>query len=176
MSVFAAIFFVDKLVCFVSNIANEILKCNAMRGACRTYHDFSYIVVYSLTPCVLLATFGALTIANIRTSRIVVVPQASAQETAQPRAPVRKTSSSDRQLISMLLVQVIFLALFSFPISIVRIYLTLTVSISKTPLRLTQEGFATQLVIMLTYIPIIDTFYIYVVWGHIFRKELQSML
>ena len=76
----------------------------------------------------------------------------------------------------MLLVQVIFLVLFSFPISIVRIYLTLTASISKTPLRLTQEGFTIQLVIMLTYIPIIDTFYIYVVWGQIFRKELQSMV
>ena len=65
-SIFAAIFFVDKLLCFVSNIPNEILKCNAMKGVCRTYHDFSYIVVYSLTPCILLAVFGALTIVNIR--------------------------------------------------------------------------------------------------------------
>jgi hypothetical protein len=176
LSIFAAIFFVDKPVCFVANIPNEILKCNAMRGACRIYHDFSYIVVYSLMPCILLAVFGALTIGNIRKSRNGIAPQTPAQHTAYSQALVKNTTSRDRQLISMLLVQVMFLVLFSFPISIVRIYLTLTASISKTPLRLTQEGFAIQLVIMLTYIPIIDTFYIYVLWGQIFRKQLQSML
>ena len=176
LTIFAIVFFVDKLICFVANIPNEVLKCNAIAGACRNYHNYSYIVVYSLAPCILLAVFGALTIINIRKSRIVIAPQPPVQETAQARAPVRNNSSRDRQLISMLFVQVIFLVLFSFPISIVRIYLGFTASDSKTPLRLTQESFALQLVIMLTYIPIINTFYIYVVWGQIFRNELRSMI
>ena len=174
---FAAMFFIDKFVCFVANIQNEVLKCNARRGACRDYHNYSYIVVYSLAPCVLMAIFGTLTILNVRKARVVIAPQQSGQAAASSGIAARSpTSNRDRQLISMLLVQIVLLILFSFPISIVRIYLGATGSIMKSPLRLAQESFALQFVIMLTYIPNIDTFYIYVVRGSIFRRELRIMV
>ena len=174
--IFAVLFFIDKFVCFVANIQNEPLKCNVMKGACRDYHNYSYIVVYSLVPCVLMAIFGTLTILNVRKARMTVAPQQPGQAATNSGIAARSTTSNrDRQLISMLLVQIVLLILFSFPISSVRTYLGATGSIVKSPLRLAQESFALQFVIMLTYIPIIDTFYIYVVWGSIFRKELRIM-
>ena len=169
--VFAALFFTDKLFCFVANIPNEVLKCNAEKGPCRRYHDYSYVVVYSFCPCVIVAVFGGLTIVNVRRARSVVAPQRTNPTAVHPRT----TSNRDRQLISMLLVQIVFLMLFSFPISIVRIYLGSTGSIMKSPLRLAQESFILQIVVMLTYVPIIDTFYIYIVWGRDFRKEMRLL-
>jgi hypothetical protein len=174
LTIFSLVFFADVLVCFVANIPDEELKCNARAGTCRNYHNYSYAVLYSFGPCVIMGTFGILIIMNVRKIGTLVVPQV--QTVTDTKRSVRTTKPGDRQVISMLLVQVLFLVLFSCPISIVRIYLGLTDSTNKTTLRLTQENLMVQLVIMLTFIPNIDTFYLYTLTGKTFRKELRIMI
>ncbi|CAF0852855.1 unnamed protein product [Didymodactylos carnosus] len=62
------------------------------------------------------------------------------------------------------------------PISIYKLYQTLTMSMTtKSPLRLAIEGFIFQLTVLVSYINGSIIFLIYTLSGKIFRKELLRM-
>ncbi|CAF1234298.1 unnamed protein product [Didymodactylos carnosus] len=88
-----------------------------------------------------------------------------------------KIRQRDLQIISMLLVQVLTVTICILPISLSKLYQTLTMSMTtKSPLRLAIEGFIFQSAAIVSYINNSVIFFIYTLSGKIFRQELLRIL
>ncbi|CAF4435957.1 unnamed protein product [Didymodactylos carnosus] len=88
-----------------------------------------------------------------------------------------KIRQRDLQIITMLLVQVLTITICVLPISIYKLYQTLTMSMTtKSPLRLAIEGLIFQFTVLVSYINGSIIFLTYTLSGKIFRQELLRML
>jgi len=119
----------------------------------------------------LMLIFGFLIIRNINRSyravRPLVVTVSNISQVSRTR-PRR----SEGSLTRMLLLQVILLTLCSIPQAIHQFYLTFTINVNKSPMRLAIENFIVNFNFSLTYIGNGIPFYIYTLNGTVFRQTL----
>ncbi|CAF3385723.1 unnamed protein product [Rotaria sp. Silwood2] len=173
--VYAQIFY-----CYEANLTNAPLKCYGKTIGCRLLIDFTFTIVSILTPSLLMFIFGFMTILNIRHSAQRRIQPMSLSLTMQESTINGQTSQwkkTDRHLLTMLLVQVILLTLFSLPQAIQNIYANSTRNESRTQLQSTINNFAFNLFLLLTYVTNGMPFYIYTLaGGTIFRKALFNVL
>ena len=126
---------------------------------CRMYNDFNLLVTFSLFPPIGMLVLGLLTIRNVRASR-----------------RLRKdTNVKDRQLTSMLLIQVLCLVILSLPVSVQKIYSEMTYDQWKSAEHKLIENFIATLVVLLAMINSSTSFYLFTLTGKVFRKELKNL-
>ncbi|CAF1246138.1 unnamed protein product [Adineta ricciae] len=142
-------------------------SCSPEKSFYYTFLGLWNMVVYSLFPSSLMLLFGLLTLKNIRQQRFIIPAAIDHNQT------IRRT---DAQLLRMLLAQVIFIIIFTLPLSILQLYSSFTGNFSKTALQLAQESFAFRTASALTYFAHSSTFYMYTVTGTIFRTELFKIV
>jgi len=124
--------------------------CYARVGSYRVFYDFLFFSSFSFLPPILMMIIGLATVRNIRLARVrVVVTNATAGQ----------LNRKDRQLILMLLVQLIATTVCTLPHAILKLYSTFTVNDIKTPYRSAIENLMTQITRQLIYIDASMSFY-----------------
>jgi len=168
----------ESLFCYNIDVPQSPLRCYGRSHQCRIFNDLVYATSTVIIPSFLLLIFGLQTIHNINRTRRAIEPFIATIAHIEPlnikkRKKRRRNQSS---LTRMLLLQIVFLTIFSLPQAIHQIYLTLTVQIVKSPFRLTIESFIVNFNFSLTYVGNASPFYVYTLTGTMFRQELIQMI
>ncbi len=176
---FSMLLYSPLFYCYEANLTNTPLKCYSKTIKCRIFADQVYTCVTILFPLILMFSFGIMTMSNVRKIKNRL------QSPLLPRIGNRTSFNDqrhrfrliDRHLLIMLLVQIGFLALFTFPQAIQQIYSTITRDKSKTLRRITIENFIYSFVILLTYLASGMPFYINTLSGGcVFRQVFFTLI
>jgi hypothetical protein len=125
--------------------------CYAKVGSYRIFYDFLFFASFSFFPPILMMIIGLATVRNIRLARIPNI---------MTRATVGQLNRKDRQLILMLLVQLIATIICTLPHAIQKLYSTFTVNNTKSLFRLAIENLISQITRQLLYINASMSFYL----------------
>jgi hypothetical protein len=142
-------------------------------------NDVLFSVCAILIPLLVMTIFGLMTLNNVRHARnrihgshISTVNQSKVSIIRQQRS-----NKTDHRLLSMLFVQVIILALLTIPLSIEKLYSTLTSNDVKSRFRRTIENIIYNFALLLTYLANGIPFYVYTIsGGHVFRKAFFDLM
>ncbi|CAF1106234.1 unnamed protein product [Adineta ricciae] len=148
------ILWIESPFCYSTNVPEAPLRCYGSSHACRIFNDLAYASSTVIIPSILMLIFGLLTIYNIHRTHRTIQPVIAIVTAVDPSKAHkrRKTRRNEISLTRMLLLQVVFLTFFSLPQAIHQFYLTLTLHITKSSLRIAVENFIVNLDFSLTYI------------------------
>lgn len=163
----------ESLYCYETDVPLAPLGCYGKTKFCRIFNDIVYASSAVAIPSLFMLIFGLLTIRNINRSRRAVEPTGVAVVATTQRRLMRRNQSS---LARMLIFQVIVLTLFSLPQAMHQFYLTFTIQMVKSPLRVAVESFVVNLDFSLTYVGNGIPFYIYTLTGTVFRQALFRLV
>jgi len=126
--------------------------CYAKRGFYRVFYDFLFFASFSFFPPILMMIFGLATVRNILLTRTRV-------GITRPTI-LGQLNKKDRQLIWMLLVQLIATIVCTLPYTILKLYSTFTVNDTKNLYRSEIELLVLQITRQLLYIGAGMNFYL----------------
>ncbi|UJR20552.1 hypothetical protein I4U23_023679 [Adineta vaga] len=161
--------FAETFYCYVPNLKNSPLTCYGRNMACRLYNEISSALFFVFIPSTIMLIFGYGTVQNVRKLLLSIAPTASTEGTART---IKKT---DRQLIQMLIIQIILSTIFNIPLAVHRLYLTSTLTVLKSPLRTTIENLCFQAFYLLSFMTFGMPFYIYTLTGTVFKSECRTL-
>ncbi|CAF4578657.1 unnamed protein product, partial [Didymodactylos carnosus] len=144
-------------------------RCYARKGTYRLIFDMFFLIFYSIGPTLLMSIFGIITMYNIRHLRRQIKPVFNSTNR-------RLVKRKDFQLILMMLIQILFVIILTFPFALEKFYSTLTENYIKSRLKLSWENLVKSIVILLLYINHSLSFYIYTLSGTSFRKEFYHIV
>jgi hypothetical protein len=130
-----------------------------------------YIFFTCLIPPTLMIIFGLKTILNVRKLRSQVAPQSDNTRNERLR-------SKDRQMIKMLLFQVVLTIICTTPFTAINVYSTINDNIEITPLDPSATAiynFSANVCRLLNYFNPVTAFYIYTLTGRTFRIEMKHI-
>jgi hypothetical protein len=170
--------------CFEANLINTPIKCYTKTLVCAIVSDMSYALITILFPLLFMILFGLMTITNVRKAQSRLKPVASRVNGAvgDDPAPVStreqtQRQKTDRYLLIMLFVQILIMLLLTLPLSVVKLYTTITRNVVKSPLRNAIENFVFNILLLFLYLACGMPFYIYTLsGGSVFRKALFTLL
>jgi hypothetical protein len=128
--------------------------CYAQPGAYRIFYDFFYFATYSFTPPIAMIIVGLATVHNIHRIRRHITPMSTNTTNGNP------LTKRDRQMIKMLLIQVIFTVILTLPIAVQKLYSTFTQNEVKGAYQLAAENFIAQLMRQFSFINSSASFYV----------------
>lgn len=163
----------QQIYCFEANLTNTPLKCYTTTVVCGIISDLFFALVTILFPLILMFIFGLMTISNVRLAQSRLKPMSTTITNGRPT----QRKKSDRYLLMMLFIQVFLMLLFTLPLSIYKLYSTITRNVSKSTLQNTIENFIFNTFLLLLYVSCGMSFYIYTLCGgSVFRKTLFDLL
>ncbi|CAF1311837.1 unnamed protein product [Adineta ricciae] len=152
--------YIEIFFCFAASVQTQG-ECMIKDKSCSFVETISYLVLNSFLPSILMLGFGTAMLMNIKQSH---------QRTLN--GLMNKIDRRDKQLIYMLLLQVASIVLCMFPLSIMKVYLSLTGSKMKSANRIHREQFAYQVSVVISYINPSGMFFLHTLHGKLFRVEL----
>ncbi|CAF1000199.1 unnamed protein product [Rotaria sp. Silwood1] len=165
-----SLIFAETFYCYIPNLRNSPLTCYGQNMICRLYNEIASAVVFVFIPSTIMLIFGYATVQNVRKLLYPIVSMVNSRGIA---ITMKKT---DRQLIQMLIVQIILLTIFNIPLAIQRLYLTSTLNIQKSLLRSTIENLCFQVFYLLSFMSFGMPFYIYTLTGTVFRHDCINLI
>ena len=157
--------FAETFYCYVPNLRNSPLTCYGRNLVCRLYNEIASALLFVFIPSTIMLVFGFGTVKNVRQLIFSIAP------TARSEGTLRAIKKTDRQLIQMLIVQIVLSTIFNLPLSIIRLYLTSTLYLEKTLLRSAVENLCFQAFYLLSFMTFGMPFYLYTLMGTVFKKE-----
>jgi hypothetical protein len=115
------------------------VNCYCPNVICRMYNDILFLILYSIFPPLLMLGFGWITLKNIKRIRQQVNPNLITNHRYQ-----YLMRRKDRQMLTMLFIQVILFFICVTPSGISKAYTTFTFEEEKDALELTKENFFFQ--------------------------------
>ncbi|CAF0748392.1 unnamed protein product [Rotaria sp. Silwood1] len=183
--IFSILLYAQLFYCYEANLIDTPLECYGKTVACRYITDFSFSVITILCPLFFMILFGLLTISNVQQSqRRVQILQ------LQNKKPTKNKSSgsiggntehkskqrTERSLLRMLLVQVLLLTIFTFPLFLQKFYSTFSGE-KKSPIEMAINMFLYNLAVLIYFVSNGMPFYIYTLCGGtVFRKALSEFV
>lgn len=166
------------IYCYQANLIGTPQRCYGKTSLCRLYTDMLYAVGSILIPSMLMLLFSVLIIRNVRHTRqridMLTITKPIVHHSTH------RTKKKDRQLLIMLLIQVLCIVLLTFPQAIQKLYATFTLknnASSKSDLQTAIETFLFDAAILLTYSASGLPFYIYTLsGGRVFRDGCRQFL
>ena len=166
------------IICYQANLIGTPQRCYGKTSLCRLYTDLLYAVGSILTPLMLMLLFSLLIIRNVRHTRRRI--DLLTLKKPIDHHSVQRTRKKDRQLLFMLLIQVLCIVLLTFPQAIQKLYATFTLknnASSKSALQNAIESFLFDAAVLLTYLASSLPFYIYTLsGGRVFRDGCRQFL
>jgi len=158
----------------ITEIAPQYFICNFQQGI-----EESFIVYYTILEETLLLSImiicGLYSINNIRDlGRVRAAPNESVRGTTVANGSY-SPSSKDRQLLSMLLMDIIIYTLFSFVLAIFFMYQQITQNYVKSSGRIQVENNVRNLCFFCLNIPCCTSFYANLIVSKTFRNEVKKM-
>ncbi|CAF4020446.1 unnamed protein product, partial [Rotaria magnacalcarata] len=144
-------------VCFNGNPSGT--TCAPATPFCNTFNNFNLLISYSLLPPIFMFILGWMTIRHVRHRQIH-----------------RQSSSKNRQLTILLIVQVLCVTFLSLPFSVQRIYLQFTINQMKSSQRIEIENFLGTVATLIILSNTTMSFYMFTLTSQVFRKELKPLL
>lgn len=152
-----------------ANTNNQLQNfCYPQRGPYRVFSDTQLLVQYSLLPPLLMIVFVIFIIKNIHASHRRIANIVDAHHHA-------RIKKRDLQLSKMLLVQVLITIICSLPLAVSQLLQTLTLTTSKSLLRMTIESFFALIARQLAFLNCSISFYLYTLSGSQFRLEIREI-
>lgn len=177
--------YTQMLYCYDITDGNTPLPCYGKTLACQHLTDFSLILITILCPLFFMVVFGLLTISNVHRSQLRVqthpvkstVNAGNNSSGAVIRNSEKKLKQkNDRNLLRMLLVQVLLLIILTLPLAVSKIYST-TAGDDASETDAIISSFVYQLCILIYFISNGLPFYVYTLCGGtMFRKALYDLL
>ncbi|CAF1123730.1 unnamed protein product [Didymodactylos carnosus] len=172
-TMFCLLIFVHVLLYFNIELSldeyNRLLpSCYAQKGFYRIFADFFYLTCYTLIPPFIMIIFSILIVRNVFNLRRQLDPATTTAMCHLHR--------KDRQLIIMLIFQVVSIVITTLPHAIQKLYSTYTANMLKSSLTLAQENFLLQLVRSISFINHSCSFYIFTLSGQTFRNEFYRII
>ncbi|CAF2142228.1 unnamed protein product [Rotaria magnacalcarata] len=147
----------EMFVCFNGNPSGT--TCAPATPFCNTFNNFNLLISYSLLPPIFMFILGWMTIRHVRHRQIH-----------------RQSSSKNRQLTILLIVQVLCVTFLSLPFSVQRIYLQFTINQMKSSQRIEIENFLGTVATLIILSNTTMSFYMFTLTSQVFRKELKPLL
>lgn len=164
--------YVHILIYFRTVGNGRAMNCIIMPYEYIIFLSFFAPIISCILPIVLMIIFGILMIINVRNVHNRLVPHSNNER-------IECLRSNDRQLIVMLLFQVLVTTLLSIPYFALAIYNAIVVVILQYKLSTSGEAiynFAYNLFRLLYYTNPIVTFYLYTLTGPKFRSEMKRCI
>lgn len=137
--VVACLLYSQAFYCYIAASDKFPVYCYCPSMICRMYNDALFLILYSIIPPILMVTFSWFTVKNVKKTRqqvnVMIILNQSQNSMMKKR---------DRQMVTMLLIQVISFFLCVLPSGISKAYSTLTFNREKDTLQLTKENFSFQ--------------------------------
>jgi hypothetical protein len=154
----------------VKILLDGTLSCigEASANGYRLFSDLYFLITYCIIPPSMMLFFGCLTIKNVRLSKRQIVPTNTTISTSLQR--------KDRQLIRMLIIQVVSFIPLTLPVGIRKLYALFTASLNKSQLTLATDDFAHQFLTLESIVYHSFNFFLYTMVSSVFRKELKLIL
>ncbi|CAF1279099.1 unnamed protein product [Adineta steineri] len=167
--IFIALIHFHVLIWFQSAPIGRTLTCNIFDKNYQLFFTIFTLVFTSLLPPFFMIIFGLQTIFNVRKLRRQVAPQTNNTRTDRLR-------SKDRQMIRMLLFQVLLTIICTTPFTTINLYTTIGTNIILSSTGTIIYNFCANVFRLLNYcIPVIG-FYIYTLASRTFRSEIKHIL
>jgi len=146
--------------------------CNIFDPIYDIFFSIFDIISTCLLPQMLMIFFGIKTILNVRKIRTQVAPQNNDARNERLR-------SKDRQMITMLLFQVLITIICTTPFTVANLYSTINDNIeisSQSPSVIAVYNFSANICRLLNYFNPVTGFYIYILTSRTFRIEMKHMI
>ncbi|CAF3641273.1 unnamed protein product [Adineta steineri] len=160
------------LVLFTIVPSNIISTCNTLYPQYLIFFDIFIILFSIIIPIVLMAMFGILMILNVHKVHNRIIPQTD-------NTVNQRFRSNDRQLIIMLLSQVLITTIISIPYCIFSMYTAIPITILQYRLSMTDQViyiFGFNVSRLVYYNNFLIGFFIYTLTGPIFRVECKRCI
>jgi hypothetical protein len=145
--------------------------CGTTSGILGVIYGIYVLITLGILPLVGLSVFGILMIKNLKQMRRSVQPTATLE--SQPNNLRRR----DRDMIRMLLAELISYIITTIPNTVMQIYVSAAADVVKTKARQEIETFAAYFAqVFLLYMMNTFAFWIYLSTSRTFRTELKTML
>ncbi|CAF1364909.1 unnamed protein product [Adineta ricciae] len=171
MFIFFCLLFVEVIYCFEGSIPNVPVLCYGRNIPCRMFNDWAALLFDIILPSICLATFGLMTIRNIRMR--VVQPVRKPTTNSGSRLLTR---FNDRNLTRMLLIQVFVVLALDLPFGTYRAYASLTSNILKSSYRVAVENLIYSQIVLLICVTHSTSFYLYTLTGSVYRLALKRII
>ena len=164
--------YIGKFYCYETGLT-LISSCSNKDSLCNTVDVCITFSIQLIAPLVLLVYFGVGTFFNVRRfSR----RQHTNSNTVVPRIPRRVITAKDRSVLRVVLLQVSILAICLSPLIIFRIYQLVPLPFVKSSMRLSVESFLFSMLLLLSNLDKVFSFYIHTLASSHFRKEFKRLL
>ncbi|CAF1686131.1 unnamed protein product [Adineta ricciae] len=134
-----------------------------------------YSTIRALLIPLILGSLGVAAVKNVRQISLKRVPAFSTNIGIGQHTPVQHTHSKDRQLIRILLTDVVLYFVLSFPLSIITLYLQIIQHNVKTYEQTQINTFIQYTCAIAAYIPFCTGFYINLFISKTFRNEIKNV-
>ncbi|UJR07120.1 hypothetical protein I4U23_011408 [Adineta vaga] len=166
---------IQQIFCFEANLTNTPLKCYSKTVTCGIISDIFFALVTILFPLSLMFIFSLLIISNIRQTKARI--QHGESKSIDNNKRLNQQKKTDRQLLFMLLAQILLILIFTLPIALSKLYATITRDTVKSTLQITIENFIFNVLLLSLNIASGMPFYIYTLSGRtVFRKALFNLM
>jgi len=155
-----------------SQYVGSISICNIFNPVYDIFFSMFFIIFTSLLPPFFMIIFGLKTILNVRKLRIQVAPQNSNTRNERLRP-------KDRQMVTMLLFQVVITVILTTPFTAISLYSTINDNIEISPLNsfyTAVYNLSTNIFRLLNYFNPAIGFYIYTLTSRTFRIEMKRII
>ena len=177
---FSFLVFIQAPICYETASINAPLHCYSKSPPCRLSVDLTYGLVTICFPIIIMNIFSLKTLLTIRRLKERISPvnlPVNSRSMGREISSNRMWKKSDQRLFVMLLVQIIFFTLMTFPAVIQRIYATATMNQNKSNLQNTIESFIYTCIFLISFAACGIPFYIYTLTGgKIFQKVLLDVI
>jgi hypothetical protein len=171
------------LYCYEANLTGVLRGCYGSTYSCRLATDLMNAFDTTLLPLLLMIIFGFLTIRNVRyvQNRVRCVATVVGNHESKNRSSVTSGQSqgkkTDRQLLKMLLMQVILLFLFTCPHAVQKVYSSFASTPPSQSLENAVQTLIFNILTLFTFIGSGIPFYIYTLTGGIvFRNAFLNLV
>jgi hypothetical protein len=171
------------IYCYDIGQTDTLIMCYGSTNACRLGTDLAYAFGSTLMPLLVMLIFSILIIRNVRfiNNRIRHVTATTlTQEKKESSAVInaqQRRRKLDRQILTMLFIQIILLLLFTSPHAIQKVYTSFTMALPKTSLQGAIRNFVFDLFSCLTFLASGMPFYIYTLsGGNVFRDAFFKLM
>lgn len=147
-------------------------NCNSSSNIYSIFFNIFFFIISCTIPIILMIIFGLLTIINVQKSRKRLMRQINNIEN-------QRLKSNDRQLILMVLFQILITIIISTPYSFINLYYIISINILKYRLQLFNQiilSFLLDISRVLYFCNPIIGFFIYTLTGKKFRDELKRCI
>jgi hypothetical protein len=176
--ILSIISYIHMFYCYEANLYDTPLQCYGKNQECRLITDLIYALITIIIPLILMIIFGLMTISNVHLVHIRA--QSTSNISLNTRLRIKELKFNkrvDRQLLRMLLVEIIFLIVLCIPQAIQKFYITFKTFDSGSGLEDVIKTFLYNIELLLAFIASGMPFYIYILaGGSIFRKAFIDLI